>query len=299
MAAPAHGHRLRRRVFDYAARVLAGLCLLVAIVPLADILYSAAHLGSSALLAPGYFTKAMPLPCSPLIPGSCGVYGGINAVLQGTFYMLIYAGAVAIPIGVVAGIFLSEYGRNPIGRSLSFLVEVLTGVPSIVIGVFVWTVFEFYAANLVATAVASGLALAIIMLPLVVRTTEEALKLVPHTTREAALALGIPRYRSTLRIILPSGGAGIMTGALLAVARAGGEAAPFFLVGGYTQVGFTGYTHALTPLPVFIYYLSASSVPNWRADAWGAVLVLSGIMLALSLGARLLLGRKFVAVGGV
>jgi phosphate transport system permease protein len=299
MAVRRGAHRTRRRLVDWTARILAGLCVLVAIVPVGDILYSAALRGGRTLLAPGFFTNFQPLPCTVFEPGSCSNYGGISGALQGTFYLLLFAGGIAIPVGIVAGMFLAEFGRNRIGRTLSFLVEVLTGIPSIVVAVFVYSVFLYYDPILIATATASGGALAIIMLPLVVRTTEEALKQVPQSTREAALALGIPRYRSTLQVVLPGGAPGIMTGALLAVMRAGGEAAPFFIIGGFTQGGFTGYNHALTPLPEFIYNLSASAASNWAADAWGAVLVLMLIMLTLSLSARFLLGRRFVAIGGL
>jgi phosphate transport system permease protein len=299
MAAPRSNRRTRRRVVDGAARALAGLCILVALVPLADIILTAVQRGHSALTAPGFFTKLQPDSCSVLIPGSCSVYGGIAAELSGTFFVLVFAAAIAIPVGVVAGMFLSEFGRNRLGRTLSFMVEVLAGVPSIVVGVFIYSIVVVYDPQHVLSATSGGLALAVIMLPLVTRTTEESLKLVPQATREAALALGIPRYRSTLQIILPGGLGGILTGALLAVARAGGEAAPFLIVGFTTRFPFTGWGNPVQPLPVFIYELSESPSSNWQADAWAAVLVLMAIMLALSLTARFFLGRRALVTGGI
>ncbi len=291
--------RTRRRIVDWAARILAGLCILAAVVPLIDIVATAAVRGYRALLSPGFFTEYQPDPCDISIPGSCSHFGGITTPLQGTFYLLVFAAAITIPVGVTAGIFLSEFGRNRLGRTLSFLVEVLTGVPSIVVAVFVYSIFIYYDPRIITSTISGGCALAIIMLPLVVRTTEEALKLVPQTTREAALALGIPRYRSTLQIVLPGGGAGILTGALLAVARAGGEAAPFIFLGFTVRTGFTGWTGPEEPLPYYIYLLSESGVSNWVADAWGAVIVLIAIMLTLSLTARYFLGRRLVALGGL
>jgi len=182
---------------------------------------------------------------------------------------------------------------------LSFLVEILAGVPSIVVAVFVLSAFTFYDPSLTTSTVSGGLALSIIMLPLVVRTTEESLRLVPQATREAALALGIPRYRSTLQIILPGGGPGILTGALLAVARAGGEAAPFIFLGFTVRTGFSGLSQPVEPLPYYIYLLSESGVSNWTADAWGAVIVLIALMLSLSLSARYFLGRRAISTGGL
>lgn len=290
------GRKLRRRVVDWVARGLAAACILVAVVPLGDIILTAIQRGHLALAAPGYLSwgSVQPLPCS-----GCGQYGGIGAELQGSFYLLLLASAIAIPVGIVAGIFLAEYGRNTLGRAISFLVDILSGVPSIVVGVFIYFVIEAANPAIVFSAFTGALALVVIMLPLIVRTTEESLRLVPQATREAALALGIPRYRSTVQIVLPGGAAAVVTGALLAVARAGGEAAPFFIVGFASGVGFQGWNEPVTPLPVLIYNLSQQPFQNWLEDAWAAVLVLMMIMLALSLTARFFLGRRSLALGGV
>lgn len=293
----------RRRITDVAARVLAGACLLAALVPLGYIVYTAFVRGYPAIHGSGligFLTEEQPLPCSNLPGGvSCSDYGGIYAALSGSFYLLALAAAIAMPVGILAGIFLSEYGRNPLGRTVSFFVDVLAGVPSIVVGVFITAVILAFDRILVFSVISGSLALSIIMLPIVIRTTEEALKLVPFTTREAALALGIPRYRSILRIVLPNGGAAVVTGAILAVARAGGESAPLLLLELQTRVPFSGLDHSVVAIPYIVYLLGFGQLnANWVADAWGAALVLIVIMLGLSLAARFMLSRR-VVIGSV
>lgn len=307
MAAPRRRARriaVRRRITDWVARGLAGACLLAAFVPLALMLVTTVQRGYPAIHGSGligFLTDPEPLPCS-IAAGStvpCNDYGGIGAVLSGSLALMLVASAIAIPVGIFAGIFLSEFGQNRLGRLLSFLVDVLAGVPSIVVGIFVYTVVLYYEPSIVFSVISGSLALAIIMLPVVVRTTEESLRLVPSTTREAALALGIPRYRSTLQIILPNGAPAVVTGAILAVARAGGESAPLLLLELQPHVGYTGLTHSVVPVPLLVYLWGfTQDVPNWTADAWGAALVLIVIMLVLSLGARFMLNRRAV-IGGL
>lgn len=297
------GVQLRRRIVDVTARVLTGACLLGALVPLGYILYTAFLRGYPAIHGSGlwgFLTETQPLPCSQLAGGvSCSDYGGIYGALSGSFYLLLLASSIAMPTGILAGIYLSEYGRHGVGRSLSFLVDVLAGVPSIVVGVFISTVIVALDPALLFSVISGSLALAIIMLPVVIRTTEESLKLVPNTTREAALALGIPRFRSVLRIVLPNGGAAVVTGAILAVARAGGESAPLLLLELQPRLAFTGFNHSVTAIPYIVYLLGFTQLnANWVADAWGAALVLIVIMLALSLSARFMLGRR-LKTGGV
>ncbi len=292
---------IRRRVTDWTTYVLCLACVVFAIGILVIIVSSSVQHALPAFQGSGVglFTRAEPLPCS-YAPGGipCNDFGGIEPVLEGTFYLMILASAIAIPIGVLAGVFLSEYGRNPLGRTLSFLVDVLAGVPSIVVGLFIFSVVLWWQPTIVYSVISGGLALAVIMLPVVVRTTEESLKLVPPSTREAALALGIPRYRSILEIILPNGAGALVTGALLAVARAGGESAPLLLLELQPRVGFTGWTHSIVPIPLLV-YLWGFTEPNanWQADAWAAAVTLIGIMLALSLCARFLLKRRLPGSG--
>lgn len=289
--------RIRRRVTDWAARSLMAVCVVIAAIPLLSIIFTTVQQGGSVILRPGFLTSAEPLPCTPGIQAGCS-YGGIAPAIEGTFYMMLLASAIAIPVGILAGIFLSEYGRNKVGRSLSFLVDVLSGVPSIVVGVFVYSLVLLYDPHHVFSATSGGLALSILMIPLVVRTTEESLRLVPNTTREGALALGIPRYRSTVQIVLPSGGAAVLTGAILAVARAGGDAAVLLLTAFGNRLGFTGWNQPAEAIPPLIYNFGTSAAGNWQADAWGSALLLILVMLSLSLSARVIMNRRIAQMGG-
>jgi phosphate transport system permease protein len=283
----------RRRITDWVARGLAAVCVVIALIPLASILDTAAVRGG-AVLRPSFLTSGEPLPCSPL---SCSV-GGIAPAIQGSFVLLALASLIAMPVGILAGIYLSEFGRHRVGRTASFLIDVLTGVPSIVIGVFAYTIFLLIDPAIVYSAIDGSIALAIIMLPVVVRTTEESLRLVPRSVREAALALGIPQHRATLRIVLPTGGGAVVTGAILAVARAGGEAAPLLFTAFGNRLGFVGLTQPTEALPPLIFNFGTSASRNWVADAWGAALVLILAMLAMSLTARFILHRRTVMIAG-
>jgi phosphate transport system permease protein len=291
----------RRRLSNHAATVLGGLCLVLAVgilvLIVSDTLVKAAPAfrGSGV----GFLTGGYPIPCSRAPGGpSCSVFGGIEPALEGTFYILLFACGIALPVGILGGVFLSEYGRNPFGRTLSFLVDVLAGVPSIVVGIFVFSLVLIWDPSIVFSVISGGAALAIIMLPVVVRTTEESLKLVPQSTREAALALGIPRYRSILQIILPNGAGAVVTGAILAIARAGGESAPLLLLELQPRVGFTGWDQSVVPVPLLVYLWGfTQDNANWQADAWGAAAVLILVMLTLSLAARFILHRRMSGVG--
>jgi phosphate transport system permease protein len=254
-----------------------------------SILFTAAVRGGS-VLSWHFLTSSVPLPCSPI---SC-VDGGIFPLIYGSFMILGLAALIAMPLGILAGIYLSEFGQHRFGRIASFVVDVLSGVPSIIVGLFVFSLFLYLSPNPehVYTAFTGSVALSIIMLPVVVRTTEESLRVVPRSVREAAAALGIPRYRATLRVTLPTGGAGIVTGAILAVARAGGEAAPLLLTIGFNPLGFSGYDQPASALAPSVYTLGQSGISNWVADAWGMALFLILMMLGLSLTARLILARR-------
>ncbi len=299
------GVSLRRRLTNAVTYVLTLLSVAFAIGILVYIVYSSLLHALPAFEGSGIgllTNNQEPLPCSNA-PGappafSCQLFGGIEPVLEGTFYLMLFASALALPVGILAGVFLSEYGRNPMGRTLSFLVDVLAGVPSIVVGVFVFSVIVVWQHVLVYSVISGGSALAIIMLPVVVRTTEESLKLVPQTTREAALALGIPKYRSVLQIILPNGAGAVVTGALLAIARAGGESAPLLLLELQTRSGFTGWNQSVVPIPLLVYLWGfGQENSNWQADAWAAAVILIAIMLALSLSARFILKRRLPGSG--
>ena len=291
--------KTRRKAVDLAMRGLLVACFLIALVPLASILATAAIRGS-AVLSLSFLTSAEPLPCTVTALTPTCSYGGIAPAIEGTLILLGTASLIAIPIGIFAGIYLSEFGQHRYGRTASFIVDVLSGVPSIVVGVFVYALFYALSPNpqAVFSATSGAVALAIIMLPVVVRTTEESMRLVPHSVREAAFALGIPRHRATLRIVLPTGGAAVVTGAILAVARAGGEAAPLLLTAFGNRLGFVGFSQPVEAMPPLIYNWGTGGVANQVADAWGMALVLILMMLGLSLTARLILARRARLIQG-
>jgi phosphate transport system permease protein len=249
----------------------------------------------------GFLTEDPPHPCSVSNATPVCDVGGINNAIQGTFIMLGLAALLAMPIGILAGIYLNEFGRHRLGRAASFLVDVMSGVPSIIIGVFVYTVF--YALNsqneeATFSAFSGSIALMLIMLPVVIRTTEESLRLVPRTVREAAFALGIPKHRTTLRIVLPTGGGAVVTGALLAVARAGGEAAPLLFTATSSRLGFQGFNQPAQGIAPLIFADAGVPYANWVALAWGAALFLFLVMLSISLTARLILYRRAAQLEG-
>jgi phosphate transport system permease protein len=289
---------LRRKAVSETMSALALGCVVVAIIPLGSILYESVVRGAK-VISPTFFTAAPPLPCNPTL--GCQ-HGGIYSAIQGTLLLVLIAGAIALPIGILAGIYLSEFGRNRFGSVARFIADVLTGVPSIVVGVVVFSLFLVLSqdgvipSNYVLSVLSAGVALSFIMIPIVARTAEEALQLVPTSVREAALALGIPRYRSVLRIVLTSARAAVVTGALLAIARAGGETAPLIILNAGSNFPFdpgSGLHQPTASLPYSVYYWIQSPYTNWKDDAWGATLVLVAIMLLISIVARLALRNRF------
>jgi phosphate transport system permease protein len=293
------GRRTRRRVVDLTVRGLMVACVVIALIPLISILATTVERGAG-VISWHFLTSGEPIPCTPTPATPTCSYGGMAPAIEGSFIMLAVAALIAMPLGILAGIYLAEFGQHRVGRTASFIVDVLSGVPSIIVGVFVYTLFYLLSSNPenVYSAFSGSFALAVIMLPVVVRTTEESLRLVPHSVREAAAALGIPRYKTTLRIVLPTGGAAIVTGAILATARAGGEAAPLLLTAFGNRLGFIGFDHPAEAIPPLIYAWGTSGYENWVADAWGMALVLIAIMLSLSLTARLILARRARLIGG-
>ncbi|MCI4347034.1 MAG: phosphate ABC transporter permease PstA [Thermoplasmata archaeon] len=288
----------RRKLLSGGMSIAALACVLVAIIPLGSILFESLVRGSK-VISLNFFVARAPVSCDPTL--GCG-YGGIYSAIQGTAILIAIAGAFALPVGILAGIYLSEYGRNRIGSGIRFVADVLTGVPSIVVGIVVFSLFTiltqdgYISPNYVLSVFSAGVALSFIMIPIVARTAEEALRLVPTSVREAAFALGIPRYRAVLRIVLSSARAAVVTGGLLAVARAGGETAPLIILNANKNFPFEpslGLGQPSASLPFDIYYWIQTPYPNLQSDAWGATLVLVGIMLVLSVAARLALRNRY------
>lgn len=273
----------RRLWKDLAMGIAAFVCVLVALVPLGSILYEATVRGLQAV-TPNFFSFDTR-------------DGGIGNAIQGTLILVAFASLVSLPVGILTGIYLSEFGKNRVGDSVRFFVDVMTQIPSIVVGIFAYSVFlELGQAGvlplrLVFSTISGTVALSVIMIPVVARTAEEAMRLVSTSTREAGLALGLPRYRVILRIVLPSAGSALVTGALLGLARAAGETAPLIVTGNSSGFGFLGLDQPVESLPHTIYVFALGPYASLNRAAWGASLVLVLIMLTISIVSRLLLSR--------
>jgi phosphate transport system permease protein len=204
---------------------------------------------------------------------------------------------IAVPIGILAGVYLAEYGRNRLGRAISFFADVMTGIPTIILGVFVFVLFIYIYHDAALSALSGGVALGVIMIPIVTRASEEALRSVPTSVREAALALGFPRHRVSVRVVLGSARSALITGVLLAASRAMGDTAALLLTAGGSSFYFSSFTTQTAAITPFIFVNFGSSYQNLRTDAWGASLVLLAIMLGISLVARLAVRSHADAAG--
>ncbi len=279
--------RRRKAIYVVVVVVLVG-AVATAVWPLASLILTAVGQGGQAVVTPSFYTSEPPPFCLKVNASTACPLGGIGPAIEGTLILLGIASLIAIPVGLLTGIYLSEYGRNRFGRVLSLLVDVMVGVPSILIGVFVFALFLRYDHLDAQSALAGSVALALLMVPIVTRATEVALRTVSTQVREAALALGFPRHRVTLRIVLGNSRSAIVTGNLLALGRAGGETAALVLTAGTSTYWFQGLHAPIAALGPLIYdNLTIQVAPNWTIDAWGAALVLLIIMAVVSLAARL------------
>jgi phosphate transport system permease protein len=272
----------RRRATNALMLGLCAVFALLAVGVLVLILGFVLAKGISSLNI-GLFTK-MPVP-----EGEPG--GGVANSMVGSLIIIGLAAVIGLPIGIGAGIFLSEYAGHRLGDVIRFTADVLTGVPSIVIGIFVYGLVVLKMGNF--SALAAGIALAIIMLPIVARSSEEMLRLVPHSQREAALALGITRWRTILSVVVPAAQRGLLTGGLLAIARAAGETAPLI----FTALGNRFMSLSLTggpidALPLRIYRYATGPYSEQHQQAWAASFVLVMMVFVISLTARLVLTRR-------
>jgi phosphate transport system permease protein len=275
-------HMLRRRL---VSRLMIGLCVLsvlIALVPLAFVLTFVLARGIGALdLA--FFTQ-MPRPV-----GETG--GGMANAIVGTLILIGLAALFAVPIGVLSGIYVVESGPSRLANAVRFAADTLNGVPSIVIGVFVYSIAVLPAARasggtISFTALAGGLALGVMMIPIITRTTEELLRLVPGSLREGALALGATRSRAMFTVILPAALPGIITGIVLALARIAGETAPLLFTAFNNAFWSTSLTQPIASLTVQVYYYAISPYDDWHRQAWAGALVLVSIVLVCSILAR-------------
>ncbi len=274
------GYR-RRRLVDLAVRGACVAATLVAVVPLVLILGYIVVKGGAAL-SPAFFLE-LPQPA-----GETGA-GMANAIV-GTLTLVGLACAFGVPLGVFAGIYLAEFGDNWLGTVIRFCSDVMAGVPSIVSGLFVYALVVVPMGR--NSAIAGGLALAMLMLPTVTRTTEELLKLVPNALREAALALGVPEWRTTLWVVLRTAAPGIATGVVLAVARVTGETAPLLFTSLNNNGWADGIDQPTASLTVQIYQYAGSPFEDQQAQAWAAALVLVVVVLVLNISARILVRHR-------
>jgi phosphate transport system permease protein len=267
----------RRKIIDRMMTVLTALCAIFAVAALVVILGYIFASGARALS--WSFLVNSPKPIGE--PNS-----GIANAIVGSIIMISLGSLLGMPIGILAGVYLSEFGSNRFGTLLRFLIDTLTGVPSIVVGVFVWTILVQPVGHF--SAFAGSIALAIMMMPIVARTTEEMIRLVPQNLREAALALGAPRWRVTIGVVLRTAASGIATGVMLAIARIAGETAPLL----FTALGLnylsTDLNGPMASLTFQIYYYAASPYDEWHSMAWAATLVLVGMILALNIAVKII-----------
>jgi phosphate transport system permease protein len=269
-------HRFRF-VKDYFMRILIYLALISALIPLFSILYEVFVRGASTINM-DFFIKPTPTV------GEVG--GGVANAIQGTLITIGLASLMGVPIGLMSGIFLSEYSESKLSMIIRFLHDVLNGIPSIVIGVFAYTLIT---RSIGFSVTAAAFALAVIMIPIVTRTTEEALKLVPMSIREAAIALGIPRWKVTMTIVLSSAKKTIVTGILLSIARIAGESAPVLVTMGFWRWWFSGLNRPVANLALNVFIFAMSPFKNWVTLAWGSALILILMILIISVAARTLL----------
>lgn len=265
--------RIVKDQFFHALVILFAAC---SIVPLALILYYITVKGFNAIN--WEFLTSLPKPV-----GEVG--GGISNAIIGTIMLVIIASCFALPIGVMTGVFLSENRNKKIAHVIRSSVEILMGIPSIILGIiaYAWVVVPMGGFS----ALSGGVALAIMMLPVIIRSTEETLNLIPNDLKEASLAIGVPYYRTILKVIIPAGASGIITGALLGVARIAGETAPLlFTAFGSPWMNFNLFK-PVNSMPLLIYYYATSPYEDWHNIAWGASFVLIVFILGLNLITKL------------
>ena len=267
---------LRSRMFkDRLFKMTTIFLAIVSLMPLFLILYYITRNGIAVIN--WEFLTTLPRPI-----GETG--GGIFNAIIGTFYLIILSSMFSVPLGIAAGVYLSERAVGKIAHTVRLCVVVLQGTPSIVIGIiaYTWVVGPFGGFS----ALSGGIALSIMMLPVIIKTTEETLKLMPYSLKEASLALGVPYYKTILKVILPTGLSGILTGILLSVARITGETAPLLFTAFGNQFMNYNIFKPIDSLPYRIFYYAMSPYPEWHTFAWGASFVLVVVVLTFNLIAR-------------
>jgi phosphate transport system permease protein len=275
-----------RKIKDRLAFVLGVLALVLAMIPLGSILLEVVVRG-----LPAINLNFLTAPSRGI-----GLFGGgIGNSIQGTLIIIGLLSLIGIPLGVIAGIYLSEYGNTRLGETIRFFTDVLAGVPSIVAGLLGYLVVLLILRTSF-SVIGATVALTALMLPILARSTEESLKLVPNSIREASMALGVRRWRTTLSVVLSQAKGGVVTGILLAIARIAGETAPLLLTIGGSSYFFTDFTSVMDALPYRIWTYSQYPYPQSIQQAWGAALVLISLVLLLNIGVRIITRGKYASL---
>ncbi len=275
----------RRKVVSVVMGSLTALAAALVVLPLVVILGFLLYQGASAVNLE-FFTQ-LPKPV-----GEVG--GGMANAIVGTLILVGLAAALGLPLGILGGVYLAESRDRRLPWIARFLADVLNGVPSIVIGIFAYTVLVLPMRRF--SALAGGFALAVIMLPIVVRTSEELVRLVPSSLREAALALGVPEWKVVLRVVLPTARAGIITGVMVSIARVAGETAPLLFTAFGNRFWHQGLDQPIAALPLQIFAYAISPYDDWHRQAWAGALVLIGMVFVVSLAARVATRGRFTGV---
>lgn len=278
--------RALRRVKSNAMVGLMVVAVVLAVLPLLFILLNLVAKGAGSLSV-AFFTR------EPVPAGETG--GGVLHAIVGTLLIVGGASLIGLPVGIAAGVYCAEYAGSRLAKATRFLADVMNGTPSIVVGVFAWTLIVARQKHF--SALAGSCALAMLMIPMVLRTTEELIRLVPNSLREAALALGYPRWRTSLGVVVRTALPGIVTGSLLAVARVAGETAPLLFTALGSQYLSYRLNEPMAALPLTVYTYAIGPYEEWHQYAWATALVLILVVLVLSLAARLATRRRFTAHG--
>ena len=266
---------IRRQIANVVTIVVSTLFAALAILFLLYFVFYIVRLGLQYINL-NFFTQA------PAPEGQTG--GGVGPAIEGSLIMVGIAALIGIPLGMAVGIYLSEYGRGRLATVIRFLVDTLTGIPTIIFGLFAWVLIDLPLQAL--TGLAGGAALSIIMIPTVARATEEVLKLVPKELREASIALGATESRTILRVVVPSAVSGIVTGVMLAIARVAGETAPILIAAGSSQFFPRSLNAPVASLPVYVFNDTLSSFPTEQSEAFAGALVLLLLIVVTSLAVR-------------
>ena len=281
-------HYRRRSAVNVIMLGLTGLSALAAVAPLVWIVAYVTQQGVS-YLSLDFFTH-MPTPVG--VPG-----GGVANALVGSAVTVGLASLMAVPVGLLAAIYVAYNPNTPLGVAVRFGTDVLSGVPSVVVGIFAYTVVVLRMGHF--SALAGGFALAIIMLPTVIRTTEEMIKLVPGNLREGSLALGASEWRTSFQVVLPAAISGVVTGVMLGVARVAGEAAPMLFTAFGNAYWSTDIGQPVSTLPHMVFTYAISPYRDWQAKAWTTALVLMVLVLTLNVLARLVVAWRQKQTGAV